>query len=89
MVTNSLAAQRKKNHRRIRSLLILQGKRVKDIAVRAGVSLPTASETLLGKNRSLRIRKATADVLGLEITDIWPDETRHLENTATAEGTAR
>lgn len=35
--------------------------------------------TIHGRNRSFRVRVAIAKALGVPITDLWPDETRHLK----------
>jgi lambda repressor-like predicted transcriptional regulator len=68
-----------KKYRYIKSQLILQGIEIQDIAKDVGVSPTMVGFVVAGKRKSLRVRKAIARKLRMDITDIWPDETRHLK----------
>jgi DNA-binding XRE family transcriptional regulator len=51
-----------------------------EVGRRIGVHRVTVHQTIRGKAKGLRVRIALAEAVGLPITDIWPDETRHLSN---------
>jgi transcriptional regulator with XRE-family HTH domain len=63
-----------KKKRYIRSLLILQGIEIADIAADVGVTPTMVGNTIAGKRKSIRVRKAVAEALGVPITDLWPEE---------------
>ncbi len=50
-----------------------------EIADECKVTPTMVGYVIKGKRRPLYIRKVIARRLGKAITDLWPDETRHLE----------
>ncbi len=61
------------NHR-IKALLILQGKKQVEIARKLRITRSAVSRVVSGRSRSPRIRKAVADVLGMAVEELWPED---------------
>jgi Ner family transcriptional regulator len=45
-----------------------------DIARQLGLTRQAVNHVVLGRRKSQRVRKAIAEALGLQISDIWPDK---------------
>ena len=58
----------------IKSRLTRKGFKVKDVAARAGVADSTVSVVLTGKGPSKKIQEVIADMLGVKVSDLWPDD---------------
>ena len=46
------------------------------IALRVGVSRSAINKTMNGKRKSLKLRKAIANALDLNMADLWPEESK-------------
>ena len=66
-------------YKKIRILLIEKGISGADIARDLNVDVSAVWHTIHGRTKSLRIRAGISRALGVKITDLWPDETRHLK----------
>ncbi len=44
-----------------------------EIARRAGVSRAAITHTMKGATKSKRLRKAIADAINMEVSDLWPN----------------
>jgi len=58
------------------------------IALDMDVDCSLVWHTIHGKIRSLRVRMAIAKALDVPISDLWPDETRHLPSINKGEKTS-
>jgi len=63
----------RKRHARIRFELALIQLSLADVARQLGVGASAVSSVSLGKSRSARIEKHLAKVLGVEVTELFPD----------------
>lgn len=59
---------------KIRALMILKGVTNVTIARRTGVSETWVSLVICGHERSVRIRKAIAEMIGVAVEELWPEE---------------
>lgn len=57
----------------IKSLLVLKGTSITEIARTAGVSREWVSLVVNGHKNSKRIRKAIAAAVGKSVEDLWPN----------------
>lgn len=65
----------------IKLLLKSKGFTLTDISREAGVHRRTASECIRGAGRYEKVRRVIAEKLELDVTDIFPDERRHIPLT--------
>jgi lambda repressor-like predicted transcriptional regulator len=63
----------------IRGTLVTREITNTEIARECGVSPTMVGHVIKGKRKPLHIRLAIARRLGMDIRDIWPEETRHLK----------
>jgi transcriptional regulator with XRE-family HTH domain len=70
-------ARKKAQIKKIKKLIIDREVSGAEIARKINVDRSMISLTITGQRKSLRVRRAIADALGVAITELWPDETRH------------
>lgn len=59
-------------NRKVKSLMVLKGIKMVDIARQIGVSRVTVSIVITGKGKSRRIQQAIAVALGEKYERLWP-----------------
>ena len=64
-----------KQTKKIKKLMIDKDLSGSEIARRIGVDPSMVSLTIGGQRSTYRIRKAIAEALGVDVTDLWPRET--------------
>lgn len=60
----------------IRAELMRRGVKLIDVASRAGVTKEAVSQAISGTKKykgKKRVRPVIADIIGMPVTDIWPD----------------
>jgi lambda repressor-like predicted transcriptional regulator len=60
-------------NRKVKSLLILKGIKIKDIAEMAGVKPDTVSVVLGGYGTSQNVKETIAKALKMPFNELWPD----------------
>lgn len=58
-------------NKKVKSLLVLKGIKMVDVAKQIGVSRVTVSIVITGKGKSRRIQQAIADMLGKSYEELW------------------
>lgn len=58
----------------VRSQMVLQGVRTRNIAEKACVSETWVSLVVCGHRRSERVREVIASALGMSIAELWPND---------------
>jgi transcriptional regulator with XRE-family HTH domain len=71
---NNISLIHKVNTRLIKSLLILRGIDITELAKDLGISIQYLSYILHGKRKGKRIRKKIADLLGMPYETLWLDK---------------
>lgn len=61
----------------IRIEFIKRGIYLRDAAKAIGVSRPMISMVISGRKTSPRVRRGIAELLGISLTDLWPDHESH------------
>jgi len=77
MAVNKLTGMAKKEAgNRVKALMVQAGIKQVEIAAGEHVSTALVSGVVAGKKRSIRIRKAIAEALGMKVSDLWPNGKR-------------
>ena len=66
----------KERYRYIRSLMVRQGVTNVEVAKEANVSREYVYFVMTGQRTGYRIRRVLAEMIGLDVTDIWPEQRR-------------
>lgn len=73
---------RTRQYRKIRSVMMLHGVTIKQIAEQENVTENYVSFVVTGRRVGHRIRRAIANACGVQVTELWPDEETDLPQAA-------